>query len=271
MRIQLLALIACGAAFAQTPKIGDGGILNGADFQKGKPITPGSLISIFGTQLASRTAQADSIPLSTSLGGVTVQFVTDTKTATAPLLFVAPDNAAAGASSQINAQVPWDLIPNNTTATVNVVVTNNGVASAPTAVTVGPFSPGLFTSGNRAIAVNDDGSLAWPTGAVAGVNSHPAKVGDVVTIYATGLGAVDIPAQTGNNSLDQLRHTLVTPIITIGGVTAQVLFSGLSPQFVGVNQLNVTIPSVTAGDAVQIQIQTGGVTTPAGVTIAVSQ
>jgi uncharacterized protein (TIGR03437 family) len=263
MRIQLIVVpfLLCGLAYSQTA-ISAGGIVNGADFQIGKAITPGSLITIFGTQLAARTAQADSIPLSASLGGVTVTFVTDSRSVTAPMLFVT--------ASQINAQVPWDLIPNNTTATVNVIVNNNGTSSAPSPVTVGAFSPGVFASNGRAIAVNQDGTLAWPAGLIAGLTTHPAKPGDVIIVYATGLGAVDTAVQDGHDSLDKLRNTLVKPQVSIGGISANVLFSGLSPQFVGVNQLNITIPNATAGDNVPIQLQSGGVTSTA-VTIAVSQ
>jgi uncharacterized protein (TIGR03437 family) len=60
------------------------------------------------------------------------------------------------------------------------------------------------------------------------------------------------------------------PAISIGGIPASVLFSGLTPQFPGVNQLNVMVPSgVAAGDSVPMQIQLGGITQQA--TIAVSQ
>src|SRR5579872_5885215 len=134
-------LLVCGRAFAQTPQIFDGGVLNGAGFQKGQPIAPGSLISIFGSQLASRTAQADSIPLSASLGGVTVQFVNGGTKVNAPMLFVTPDNPAAQASSQINAQVPWNLVPSGTSAMVSVIVTRDGVASQTAQVAVAGFSP----------------------------------------------------------------------------------------------------------------------------------
>jgi uncharacterized protein (TIGR03437 family) len=249
---------------AQTPSVAAGGVLNGASFLKGGPITPGSLITIFGTQLASKTAGADTIPLSTSLGGVTVQFVNGSTKTSAPLLFAN--------SSQINAQVPWDLLPSGTTTpvSVNVIVNNNGLASAPAAVTVGPFSPGIFSSSGRAIAVNQDGTLAWPAGAVAGLTTHAAKPGDVIIIYATGLGAVDSAIADGANSLDKLRNTLTVPVVMIGGVTAQVEFSGLSPQFVGVNQLNVIVPNAAAGDSVPLQLMVGGVTTSATVGMAVA-
>jgi uncharacterized protein (TIGR03437 family) len=249
---------------AQTPSISAGGILNGASFAKGVPITPGSLITIFGTQLAASTAEADTIPLSTKLGGVTVQFVNGSTTANAPMLF------ANG--TQINAQVPWELVPSGATApvSVNVIVSNNGVASAPAPVTVGPFSPGIFSSGGRAIAENADGTLAWPAGAVAGLTTHAAKPGDSIIIYATGLGAVNTPVADGHNSLDALRNTLVVPVVTIGGVTATVQFSGLSPQFVGVNQLNVVVPNIGASDSAPLQLMVGGITTSSAITMAVA-
>jgi uncharacterized protein (TIGR03437 family) len=58
----------------------------------------------------------------------------------------------------------------------------------------------------------------------------------------------------------------------IGGVPALVMFSGLSPEFVGVYQLNVIIqPGTPTGNAVPIQIRTAGITSTNKVTIAVSE
>ena len=273
MRLRTVTLLfACaGLALAQAPSISDGGVLNGASFAKGQPVTPGSLVSIFGTRLASRVSQADTIPLSKSLGGVTVLFVNGSKAINAPMLFVQPDDAADGVSSQLNVQVPWELVPAGATANVKVIVSNNGSNSNTATVAIGPFSPGVFASNGLAIAVNSDGTLAWPTGAVPGLTTHPAKIGDTVIVYATGLGAVAHPPADGENSLDELRTNLVTPQVMVGGVSAEVPFSGLSPQFVGVNQMNVTIPSVAPGNKVPLQIVLGGITTDASVTMAVSQ
>jgi uncharacterized protein (TIGR03437 family) len=265
-----LFLASISATVAQ-PTIAAGGILNGASFQKGQAITPGSLISIFGTALASGTAQADSIPLSSSLGGVSVQFVNGAATANAPMLFVQPDNAASNVASQINLQVPWNIVPAGTSATVNVVVTNNGVSSAPTPVTVAPFSPGIFSANGFAIAENVDGTFAWAAGTVPGLVTHAAKAGDVIIIYATGFGAVDTPVQDGQNSIDKLRNTVTAPIVMVGGISAQVLFSGLSPQFVGVNQLNIVVPNAAPGNHVPLQVQLGGITTSDSVGISVTQ
>ena len=271
MRLYAFAfLLAPACLLAQAPVIGNDAILNGASFQRGQPITGGSLVSIFGTGLASRIAAADSIPLSTSLGGVTVQFTNGSTTLNAPLLYVQPDDPANQVISQINCQVPWNLVPGGVTANVSVVVTRDGVASQPAAVSVGPFSPGIFSSGGRAVVVNLDGSLAWPAGSVPGVFSHAAKVGDVVVMYATGLGAVDTPVADGQNSLDKTRNTAVKPTILVGGLPASIQFSGLSPQFVGVNQVNFVIPNTAPGDAVSMQIQVGGITTSKDLTIAVT-
>src|SRR5579864_9599335 len=97
-RLFLLFLAVSYVVFAQPPTVADGGVLNGASFVKGQPVTVGSLVSIFGTNLASAMAQADTIPLSNSLGGVSVQFVNGGTTLNAPMLFVS--------GSQVNAQVP---------------------------------------------------------------------------------------------------------------------------------------------------------------------
>jgi len=264
MRTLLLLIAGAGLALSQTPVVSPGGVLNGASFATGQPITPGSLISIFGTNLASSTAQADSIPLSNALGGVTVQFEHAGQTLNAPMLFVN--------GTQLNVQVPWELLPGDVAASVGLVVTTNNVAAAKVQVNAGPFSPGIFASNGLAIAVNNsDGTLAWPANTVPGLTTHPAKPGDALIVYATGLGQLDNTPADGANSLDKLRNTLVKPVVTVGGVTAQVLFSGLSPQFVGVNQVNIVVPDVPAGNSVPIQMQMGGITSPSNITIAITQ
>ena len=210
------------------------------------PAVPGSLVSIFGSNLASAPLSASSIPLPPTLGGVSVSF----NGIAAPLLYVSPQ--------QINAQLPWEV---PTTGAANVVVTNGDGTSAPQAVQVAAFAPGLFSIGGYAVAVNPDGSLAAPTGATPGIASHPATPGDSLVLWGSGFGPVSPPATTGNNSLNTLRTAVNPPTVTIGGVAAPVTFAGLSPQFVGVYQINVTMPSTQpAAGAAPIEIQTGGAT-----------
>jgi uncharacterized protein (TIGR03437 family) len=155
---------------------------------------------------------------------------------------------------------------------VNVTVTNARGKSVPVAVNYTSSMPGIFSSsaGGQlyAIAVNSsDSSLVWPTG-LAG-NAHPAKAGDVLIIYATGLGKVDHqPLDGGIPSV--LATTVAKPSVLFGGVPGDVLFSGLAPQFVGVNQLNVQVPAgVTPSSAVPLQIQVDGFSSASQVVVAI--
>jgi uncharacterized protein (TIGR03437 family) len=262
LSVTALLLASAGLGLAQ-PSVTSGGILNGASFVSGQAVTPGSLISIFGTNFAAHAASADTIPLSNTLGGVSVEFVNGNTKVSAPMLFAD--------STQLNVQVPWEILPSGTLTSVNVIVTNNGKASAAAPVMVGPFSPGVFASSGLAIAVNNsDGTLAWAVGAVPGLTTHPAKPGDVVVVYATGLGAViDTPAD-GSNSLDKLRRNITPPQVLVGGMAAKLSFAGLSPQFVGVNQIDLIVPDAAPGDNVPLVIKVGGVASPATTTMAIS-
>jgi uncharacterized protein (TIGR03437 family) len=255
----VLFLAAAVAAQAQTPAVAQGGVLNAANGIS--PVTPGSLVSIYGTNLAGALAQADTIPLSDALNKVSVTL----NGIPAPLLFVS--------QGQINAQVPWNALQSGTSGTASIVVMNNGQPSTSQTVPVGPFSPGIFAIGTIAVAQNVvDASVAAPAGAIPGIQTHPASINDPygLAILCTGLGAVDSAISNGANSSDLLRRTTTTPTVLVGGQPVNVVFSGLSPQFVGVNQINVTLPPGTpTGDAVPLQISIGGIVTTNTITIAV--
>jgi uncharacterized protein (TIGR03437 family) len=245
--------------------------LNGASFDKsGQPVAPGSLVSIFGTNLSAATASADSIPLSTTLSNVTVTF----NGVSAPLKDVVHSDANG---DQINAQVPWNVLPAGTSSgSAQVVVTRNGVPSAAISTSIGPTAPGIFTfAGGQAVAYgNSDAAVAAPAGSPLPFPSHPAKIGDQTTlvILATGLGATDNTVANGAiPASGVLARTVATPAVLVGGVPAQVVFAGLS-QFVGVYQLNIVIqPGTPTGNAVPLQISMNGITSTNQVTIAVSQ
>jgi uncharacterized protein (TIGR03437 family) len=258
-----LAFALAAAVSAQTPEVFEGGVVNGASFAAGQQVTPGSLVSIFGNQFAAESAFADTVPLSNQLGNVSVTF----NGIPAPLHAVH--------AGQINTQLPWSLLPAGMDAVVaEVVVTRGGVTSAPRNVQVARFSPGIFTVNfgiGQAIAINfPDPTLAAPRGSIPGLETRPARMGDTVILLGTGLGDVDVPMEDGNNSLDQLRWTTNKPEVLIGGVPVKVEFHGMSPQFVGVNQVNIVIDQeVPKGDAVPIQFRLGGITSTDQATIAI--
>ena len=236
-------------------------IKNAASFAA-NPLTPGSLISIFGNGLASGALeQATTVPLPTTLGGTSMTF----NNIPAALLFVS--------QGQINGQVPWKVLPNLNGAVV-VIVTVNGTPLPPFNVTLSPFSPAIFATQAGAgpgIAINQDGTLAAAAGSIPGIATRPSKYGEVIFILATGLGAVDLGIADGAASGDALRYTATKPRVLIGGASAQVLFWGLSPQFVGVNQLNVIVPDGIDTGSVPLQISIGGVTSTDKVTMAVQK
>jgi len=267
MKALLMALFTLAAtAFAQTPVVASGGVLNAASFATSQGVAPGSLVSIFGTNLAASLAEADSIPLSTSLGNVAVTF----NNIAAPLLFVS--HAASG--DQINAQLPF-AVP---AGSAQVVVNNNGSVSAPMSFNVISAAPGIFAVNygvGQAIAYGGtDGQIAAAPGSVPGLTTHPAKIGDPQTleILATGLGAVNPPVTTGSAVTDgQIHYTVVNPTVLVGGVQAQLVFSGMQPQFPGVYQINIILAAGTpTGDSVPLQLVMNGITTTAQVTIAVT-
>ncbi len=147
-------VISAAVVGAQTPSVPDGGIVNAASYAKGQAVSPGALVAIFGSELASGIALADSIPLSTSRLDVSVTF----NGVPAPLHFVSP--------GQINAQMPWNVLPAGVVnGTANVVVKRGSASSTSTVVQVTQAAPGIFSippGAGYAVAINPDGTLAAP-------------------------------------------------------------------------------------------------------------
>ena len=81
----------------------------------------------------------------------------------------------------------------------------------------------------------------------------------MVQIYGTGFGPVtNQPATGAAASASPLSQTILTPTVTIGGVPAHVLFSGLTPTSVGLNQIKAEVPAgVTGGNAVPVIVSIG--------------
>ncbi|PWU05015.1 MAG: hypothetical protein C5B51_15745 [Terriglobia bacterium] len=270
LRVIILFLLAAAIAFAQAPVIDpDKGVQNGASFIKGQAVAPGSYVAIFGSNFASGLTLADTIPLSTTLANVSVTV----NGVPAPLGGVT--------TGQINAQIPWNA-PQSGGA--QVVVTRNGTPSAPATVQLTSIAPGLFyvatdsTGVNRPAAYsNTTGRLAYPSGSFSGLTTEPARIGDqgTLVLLATGLGPVTKTPPNGDALKDSngqfiQSDTVNKPVVLVGGVAANVVFSGLS-QFPSVYQINVILqPGTPTGNAVPIQIQMGGITTTDQLKIAVT-
>src|SRR5262249_43023685 len=128
-----------------------------------------------------------------------------------------------------------------------------GTISNPVSTTVGTYSPGVFA------VTQADGTL---------LSNRAAGPGDILTIYANGLGPLSEAIASGAAApTDRLVYTAGTPSVTIDGIGAEVQFSGLAPGFVGAYQLNVKVPAGVRVGSVPLIINIGGQTS-GGFTIA---
>lgn len=227
-----------GVGAPGTPLIYHNGAVHGASFARYAPLAPGQIFSLFGSNLASDKTDAASIPLPNSLGGLSATL----GGIGLPLYY-----ADGG---QVNAQVPFDLSPGNT---LPLVVKSAGSASPPELVTLADVQPGIFTlnsSGSGAGVVTD------AAGGLIG-DSNPARAGQVVIVYATGLGATDQAVRTGQASPAHPPAAAVSPVTAyVGGLQATVEFAGLTPGLVGLYQVNVRLPNTAQpGSAVELYLE----------------
>jgi uncharacterized protein (TIGR03437 family) len=225
------------------PVVSAGGIANAASYAA-NVVAPGSLVSVFGTRLTQGTEQFTSTPLPTTLATSSV------------LVAGLQAGLTAATDSQINLQIPYETAVNTSQ---QVLVTRGNSYSAPQAFTVAAAAPGVFTqnqsgSGQGLIFVGDASGRQTLADA-----STPAKTGDVLVIYCTGLGQTNPPVPSGAIAPPILLRSVETVTATIGGVPGDVSYSGLTAGFVGLYQVNVTVkPGVTPGNQVPVVITAAG-------------
>jgi uncharacterized protein (TIGR03437 family) len=170
--------------------------------------------------------------------------------------------------SKINAQAPFE-IAGATTGSVVVRVTGQP-DSVPMPVAIDPVAPTIFTvssDGQGPAAVQHSSNFALVTSA------SPAKPGEVVIMYCAGLGITSPPASTGDHgsTAEPFNRTVETPVVTIGGQTAHVLFSAAAPCCAALYQVNLPVPPGTpAGDQpLVVTMPASNVVSRSGVTINV--
>ena len=246
----LFATISVAATVGAAPAVNLSGTVNNASFAAGtNAMAAGSIAAIFGTNLTDGTTcvQPNCNPtldngnprrLRTTMAGAQV-LINGFPT---PMFYASPN--------QLGIELPTDLTGDS--ATVQVVV--NGQASTARAVSIGPFSPGVFTLNQQgtgaAAATHGDGT---PVNAAS-----PAARGETIILYATGLGQVTPAVVTGAFSTG-LTSTVTKPIVLIDNISADVPFFGLSNCCVALNQVNVTVPSTArVGTDVSVVLTIGG-------------
>lgn len=220
------------------------GVTSAASFATG--VTPGALVTIFGTGFtnAPGVQTATCCPLPTELGGVSVDFYFGS--GPAPLLAVS--------NEQINLVAPWEFEPGWDPSYTPVTVYVNGLPGLPVMAAFSPYQPALYTTGGTYAIAQHSSNYSLITSA------SPAQPGEVIILYANGLGPVQPAVAPGAAApSNPPATTVVNPTVTIGGTLAEVSFSGLAPGFVSLYQLNVRVPQSTqpGNQAVVVSIYEG--------------
>jgi uncharacterized protein (TIGR03437 family) len=194
-------------------------------------IAPGELLNLYGANLASGIQVASSIPFPTTLGNVQVMV----NNIPAPIYYVYPTVLAV-------------IVPYGVTGSIaKVQVFNNNVASNTVTAWISKTAPGVLTQSANGLGYGDVVHLDGTN-----VNAkNPAQIGETVSVYLTGLGAVSPTIADG--AAGPTNPLSITPTGTIaayiGGVAATVGYAGLAPQLAGLYQINLTVPAgLTAGD-----------------------
>jgi len=231
------------------------GIYNSASYA---PITasvaPGEMLTLFGTGMApaGTSASAPAGPVPTSLGGVQVLM----NGHPAPVFYVSP--------TQISAIVPYALSPSSTQSVDQIQVNNNGSLSNPVTVYLTDALPGVFTQNQSGIglaAVLHNSTSALVT------ESNPAQTGEYLQVYLTGLGTVTPTVADGG--LGPLNPLSYADVFNANNLVfnfydpnsgafqpATVTFAGLAPNYAGLYQINVQVPTGVGPGDVYLDIQT---------------
>jgi uncharacterized protein (TIGR03437 family) len=237
------------------------GVVNAASSAGGK-VSPGEIVSIYGTNLGPATSANGFVDpstgkLTTTVGGVQVFF----NGIPAPIFYVS--------STQVNTVVPYEMAP---ISNPQVWIKYVGQTSNAFQLTSAATAPGLFTqnssgSGPGAI-LNQDYSLNGP--------NNPAAAGSIVQVFMTGEGQTSPQGVTGAITTVSLPPPQVTPgpLLAVGvlinGLPALPVYAGEAPYFVaGLMQLNVQIPSNAQSGILPITVSVGSNMSQSGVTVSV--
>jgi len=213
-------------------------VVSAASFT-GPNVAPGSIATIFGNQLSPATEEAASVPLPSTLAGVSVS-LTDRASATftAPLFYVSPQ--------QINLQAPVGMQTGPATVTVH----GNGITRATGKFQIETTAPGIFTQNANGKGV--PAALVVRTAADGSVNSAPVFNCDA------GPGKcepapIDLRPGQGQTYLILFgtgirgRRSITDVSVTVGDLSVPIAYAGEQGEFVGLDQVNLLLPLELAG------------------------
>jgi uncharacterized protein (TIGR03437 family) len=224
------------------------GVVSTSNPVANQPLTPGGVFSIYGSKLSSSSSQLAPLgALPTSLADTSVLI----NGRLAPLYFVS--------DTQVNGIVPWET-PTDTQH--QILVLRGPAISDPVRVSVAQAQPAFYLYSQPNASQQGLFLVVRPDVANPFLNtpSAPAKAGDTLVIYCLGLGVVTNQPQSGAVSpTNPLAQSPTLPTLRIGNRTVNVSFSGLAPQYVGLYQVQATLPQgLDTGPSVPATLEIAG-------------
>jgi uncharacterized protein (TIGR03437 family) len=240
---------------SRTPFANAASVVSAASLAPREAVAPGGMITLFGEGLADREGVSQSAPWQTEFNGTEVRLGDERL----PIYYTS--------DRQVNAQIPFNV---NINTKQQIVIKRGDAVSVPQTIVVSPAEPAVYTVSQTGqgqgtiVAVRADRSQTIADA------SAPARAGDTIVIYCTGLGEVSPAVAQGTLApLAPLSRTTAPVTVDIGGRPAPVAFAGLTPGQIGLYQVNAVIPQgVEAGDAVPLTLTVHGQTSPP-VTLAI--
>jgi uncharacterized protein (TIGR03437 family) len=246
-----------GPVIRAAPAYSSDSLVNSASNEPG-PVAPNTIVSLYGTDLAyvTRAIQNSDIRgglLPTVLPGTGVRVLVNNLSA--HIYFVSP--------RQVNLLIPSNLIAGPAELQLRI----NGLVGPAIRFTLSETAPGLFLQQNHlAIATRLDGMLY--------TLEKPARPGDWVILYATGLGRTVPAADPGSLARDAARLKAFSRFgVLLDGIPvepARIGYAGLAPGYAGLYQVNLLLPEDT-GSAPEIRLVAEEATSPAGVKLPVAR
>lgn len=239
------------------PQISADGVRGAAAFGGGVA-APGTWIEIYGFNLAPTTrgwapADFNNNLAPRSLDGVSV------------LVGGRPAFVSYISPTQVNALLPNDVALGTQSVVVRSALGEGGGAVLSVNATAPGFlAPAAFRIQNQqylAALFADGKTWVLPRGTVTGLDSRPAIPGDKLTTYAIGLGPVSSGLQPGVLATGP-QGIIGSLQILVANLPASVDYAGLAPGFVGLYQVNFTVPQVATpanpGLGVPLEIRLNG-------------
>jgi uncharacterized protein (TIGR03437 family) len=257
--MRFACFVFAGALLAQAPQnpaplYVESSIVNAAS-SKVEGLAPNTLATLYGRHLAwtTRALNADDVRggvVPTALGGAGVRVLVNR--VEAPLLFVSP--------GQVNFLVPSELTP----GTAEVRLSLDGRYGPAVYMRLSEATPALFQwDPEFIVAVRADGSAV--------THASPAKPGEVVVLYATGLGPLRPQPESGQITRGLARLARISEFrVEIDGVELPpeaVSYAGAAPGYPGLYQVNCKLPDVLP-DNPTIRINASGTWSQAGARIS---